>query len=248
MAVLAVPAARKLNLGLWVKKIEMVKIPAGSFQMGFAGWTSWEIPVHTVTIRKGFFLGKTEVTQAQWKAVMGSNPSTFWGPSRPVENVSWDDVQEFIRRLNKKEGRNGAYAYRLPSEAEWEYACRAGSTGNFVPELSTMGWFEPNSGSATHPVGEKKGNAWGLYDIHGNVWEWCQDVSHENFIGAPTDGSPWETGGKQTRRVKRGGSWEDLESRSSARWDENQFRGDYNLGFRLALDSDSRTPAEMVSK
>ena len=132
-------------------------------------------------------MGRYEVTQAQWQAVMGNNPSNFKGCDQcPVETVSWDDAQEFIRKLN---AQNDGYKYRLPSEAEWEYACRAGTTGDYAGNLDEMAWYGKNSGGKTHSVGQKQANGLGLYDMHGNVWEWVEDRYHHNYNRAPTDGS-----------------------------------------------------------
>ena len=133
-------------------------------------------------------MGKYPVTQKQWKKVMGNNPSNFKGEDRPVESVSWEDVQEFVKKLNEKEGTD---KYRLPSEAEWEYACRAGtqtrySFGDDESKLNEYAWYDKNSGSETHPVGQKKPNSWDLYDMHGNVWEWVQDRWHDKYKGAPS--------------------------------------------------------------
>jgi uncharacterized protein (TIGR02996 family) len=155
-------------------------IPPGTFLMGsdHKRANADEKPVHRVTLTKGFFLGIHPVTQTQWKAVTGSNPSHFPGDNRPVEYVSWDDCQEFCKTLTAHlEGRG---TMGLPSEAEWEYACRAGTTteywtGNGAAALKKAGWYSSNSGNQTHPVGELAANAWGLHDMHGNVWEWCQD-------------------------------------------------------------------------
>jgi formylglycine-generating enzyme required for sulfatase activity len=156
--------------------MEFVLIPSGSFMMGadknFEDASDDETPRHRVTISQPFYLGKYEVTQGEWAEVMGSNLSRFKGRSNPVENVSWDDAIEFIRRLNQKEGH---CRYRLPAEAEWEYAARAGSAstysfGDDAGQLGRYAWYGGNSGDSTHPVGQKEPNAWGLYDIHGNVW------------------------------------------------------------------------------
>jgi formylglycine-generating enzyme required for sulfatase activity len=165
-----------------------------------------EKPAHRVTISSAFDIGKYEVTQAQWQAVMGNNPSKFrdCGGNCPVEQVSWEDAQKFINKLNLT---NEAFTFRLPTEADWEYACRAGTTGDYAGNLSEMAWYSENSGSKTHAVGGKQPNAWGLADMHGNVWEWCQDWYHETYYGAPTDGSAWLSGGEQKYRVLRGGSW-----------------------------------------
>jgi formylglycine-generating enzyme required for sulfatase activity len=194
---------------------ELVVIPAGTFAMG-SNENDNEKPPHQVTVRS-FALGKYEVTQGQWKAVMGSNPSEFsdCGDNCPVEKVSWHDVQVFLQRLNQKTGQQ----YRLPSEAEWEYAARAGSTGKWAfgddeKLLDQHAWFRTGFfigfGDRTHPVGQKLANTFGLHDMHGNVWEWVQDVWHDNYSGAPTDGSAWVTGGDASRRSVRGGSWGDI--------------------------------------
>ena len=189
--------------------IEFMLILPGSFMMGSTNGSD-EKPVHQVTIKYSFYMGRFEVTQAQWQSVMGNNPSSFKGDlaepyiKLPVEHVSWDDAQEFIRKLNEM---NDAYRYRLPSEAEWEYACRAGTTGDYAGTLNDMAWYAENSENRTHPVGQKQPNAWGLFDMHGNVWEWCEDWYHETYSGAPTDGSAWLSGGEHKYRVLRGGSW-----------------------------------------
>jgi formylglycine-generating enzyme required for sulfatase activity len=190
--------------------MEFVLIPAGSFVMGSASGYNEEIPEHPVTISRPFYLGKYEVTQAQWEAVMGENsPSRHKGPANPVENVSWEEVREFIEKLNKKEG---TARYRLPTEAEWEYAARAGTDtpyffGNDKKELSEYAWHGDNSRGRTHPAGEKRPNPWGLYDIYGNVWEWVEDWFDENFYADSPEADPRgpEEG---SRRVFRGGGWE----------------------------------------
>lgn len=187
---------------------ELVVVPAGSFQMGSNDGDSDEKPVHNINI-KSFALGKYEVTQRQWKAVMGNNPSKFNNceDSCPVEQVSWDDIQQFIQKLNVKSGRD----YRLPSEAEWEYAVRGGSDkwshGSDDGQLGQHAWFTVNSGSITHPVGQKQANSFGLYDMHGNVWEWVQDCWHSSYSGAPFDGGAWISGCSGNERVLRGGGW-----------------------------------------
>ena len=187
---------------------EFVLISAGEFDMGSppneAG-RNHERPIHRVKISNAFYMSKYEVTQKQWYDVMDINPSYFEGDNLPVEQVSWNDAQEFIRRLNVKEGTN---KYRLPSEAEWEYAARAGtktrySFGDDSLELDEYAWYGSNSGSVTHKVGQKNPNPWGLYDMHGNVMEWVQDIYHSSYDGAPANGSAWE--GDDSDRVFRGG-------------------------------------------
>ncbi len=183
---------------------EMVVIPAGSFEMGSNSYDH-EKPVHRVTIGKAFAMGKTPVTEGQWRAIMGNNPSYFQnhGNHYPVQRVNWNDAQEFIRKLNAKTGQQ----YRLPSEAEWEYACRAGGQQEYSgsDDIESVAWYYYNSDHTMHPVATKQANAWGLYDMLGDVWEWVEDGWHDNYIGAPADGSVWQGGG--SRRVTRGGSW-----------------------------------------
>lgn len=194
-----------LNLSGGVK-LQMVEIPTGSFCMGSSNRETDEKPLHRVTIGQSFYMGKYEVTQAQWQTVMGANPSYFKGDdSLPVEQVSWDDAQEFINKLNEM---NDGYKYRLPTEAEWEYACRAGTTGDYyAQDVDDIGWYADNSGKNTHRVGSKQANAFGLYDMSGNVWEWCRDWFVYGYEGAPTDGSARLLGGEMKSRVLRGGSW-----------------------------------------
>jgi len=199
-------------------KLEMIYIPGGEFMMG-SNFLD-ESPPHLVKLSP-FFIGKYQITQAQWKAVMGKNPSHFKGDDLPVENALWADVLKFCEAASKRSGK----IYRLPTEAEWEYACRAGSTtkycfGDDEESLGDYAWYSENSGDTTHPVGQRKPNAWGLYDMHGNVWECCEDVWHRGYNGAPTDGSAWLSGGdssvrgsdqlsggNQSIRVLRGGSY-----------------------------------------
>jgi formylglycine-generating enzyme required for sulfatase activity len=186
---------------------EMVVIPGGSFDMGSTE-SGDEQPVHRVTVAS-FLIGKTEVTQGQWKAVMGGNPSQFsaCGDDCPVESVNWNEAQDFARRLSQKTGKS----YRLPSEAEWEYAARAGtrsrwSFGDAEALLTEHAWYAVNSQSKTQPVARKKPNAFGLHDMHGNVWEWTQDCWNTSYSDAPANASAW-TEGDCGNRVVRGGSW-----------------------------------------
>jgi len=172
-----------------------------------------ERPQHQVTVQP-FYMGKYPVTQAQWQKIMKNNPSHFKGEQRPVENISWNNTQEFLGKLNAVVKTNGrsSLRFRLPTEAEWEYACRAGtqtaySFGDGHDQLGDYAWFNGNSNKQTHSVGEKWPNAFGLYDMHGNVWEWCQDTYHENYTGAPVDGNAWGSSDDNKRKVLRGGAW-----------------------------------------
>jgi len=195
--------------------MKLILMPVGEFKMGSNDGAANEKPVHAVRITKPFYLGGTEVTQAEWEAVMGANPSNFKGAKRPVEQVSWDDCQEFCRRLTERDRKankipKGA-TYGLPTEAEWEYACRAGSAtkycyGDAENTLGEYAWYEANSGKTTHDAAQRKPNAWGLYDMHGNVWEWCQDWYGENYYGQSLGQDPAGPANGQYR-VLRGGAW-----------------------------------------
>ena len=209
----------------------LAEIPAGSFAMGGSDGMAVqdERPQHRVTVPT-FWIGKTTVTQAQWLAVMDTNPSHFKGDNLPVEQVGWGDAKRFIAALNAKETQ---YIYRLPSEAEWEYACRAGATGERYGDLDAIAWYGSNSGRTTQPVGQKQPNAFGLYDMLGNVWQWCEDNWHDDYEGAPQDGSAWS--GSDTRCVIRGGSWGlDAKSiRSALRSGRSRTGQSYTTGFRV---------------
>ena len=214
--------------------LTLVLVPPGSFMMGSTNADD-EQPVHQVTIGAPFYLGKYEVTQRQWVALMGSNPSEFRGADHPVEQVSWEDAQEFIRKLN---ALGDGFEYRLPTEAEWEYACRAGTTGDFAGDLDALAWYDNNSKGGTHPVGQKQPNKFGLYDMHGNVWEWCADMSPETYQGAPRDGSAWLNAGSQ-KRILRGGSWDHNSdhARSAYRHWFSSNHHTHGIGFRVVAVS-----------
>ena len=224
----------------------MIGAPAGTFLMGSpeneSGRTSAEGPQHRVTV-KAFSIGKYEVTQALWKAVMdGKNPSKFKGDDLPVENVSWNDAKEFCQKLSQITGKR----YSLPSEAEWEYASRSKTKGTYPSHLTGMAWYSSNSGGKTQPVGKKLPNAFELYDMHGNVWEWCEDVWHKSYSGQssdpPSDGRAWLTGGEQNFRALRGGSWNnDLQGVRSAFRVRGApgVRGPH-IGFRVVVSARSQ--------
>ena len=198
---------------------EFVSITPGEFQIGrAAGGQPSERPVHQVKLAHRFSIAKYEMPQNLWEAVMGSNPSKWKGPRNSVEMLSFDEAQEFCRRATKL--MRGAklidptQLIRLPTEAEWEYVARAGtrttySFGDDAQELGQYGWFTGNAKGNDPPVGAKEPNGWGLYDIHGYLWEWCADDWHDNYEGAPVDGTARKSVGKEDRRVLRGGSWKD---------------------------------------
>jgi formylglycine-generating enzyme required for sulfatase activity len=199
-----------------------------------------ERPVHEVTISTPFYLGRFEVTQEQYQQVLGTAPACFIGQNLPVENVSWDDAQEFCKKASERTN----LMVRLPTEAEWEYACRAGTTTRFCSgdadaDLESVAWYGANSGGTTHAVGQKKPNAWGLYDMHGNVFEWCAD-SYANYSAESVTDPQGPTQGEC--RVLRGGSWffNPRLCRSTSRDVLNPvFRG-RNIGFRVAMSLPTR--------
>jgi len=191
--------------------MEFVLVGPGSFRMGSETGAADEIPVHTVALTTPFYLGRYEVTQEQWEAVAGTNPSLTTGARLPVTGVSWDDCQDIAAILTDS-GRGAGGVFRLPTEAEWEYACRGGTTtafsfGDAEADLDEYAWFSGNSGGRAHEVGTRRPNPWGLYDMHGNVWEWCQD-----WYGAYPDGgeatAPNGAAGGSIH-VFRGGGWGD---------------------------------------
>jgi formylglycine-generating enzyme required for sulfatase activity len=234
------PKTITLDFGTGVT-MKLVLIPAGKFIMGSPDsekdHNASEGPQHEVTISRPFYIGVTEVTQAQYEAVTGKNPSKFKGPDNPVETVSWDDAMAFCKALSGRTGK----AVRLPTEAEWEYACRAGTKtafyfGGDAGKLGEYAWFNQNSGSKTHPVGLKKPNAFGLYDMHGNVLEWCSD-RYGPYADAKSTDPTGPTSG--TDRVPRGGCWiyDPLGSRSATRFKKPQDCRFERLGVRVAVDA-----------
>jgi formylglycine-generating enzyme required for sulfatase activity len=227
-------------------KPEMIYISAGSFLMGSEEDDSQayadERPQHQVTITQPFYIGKYPITQEQYEAVMGNNPSNFKkGGKYPVEQVSWEDAQEFCQKLSKLTKKT----YRLPSEAEWEYAARAGTQSSYYygddkSQLGEYAWYDGNSNSQTQPVGQKKPNKWGLYDMLGNVWEWCEDDWHDNYKGAPTDGRAWvdnDNRSQSEHRTMRGGSWDNDSwyCRCAIRYNYSSAWRYSDFGFRVVL-------------
>ena len=245
-------SCQSINLGDG-NTLDLALLPAGDFMMGASrnesGCESSEFPQHKVSVSE-FWMGKYPVTQAQWKVVAGfpevervldPDPSQFDGDNRPVEQVSWFDAIEFCQRLSNETGRD----YRLPSEAEWEYACRAGTTTPFhFGEKISEQFFNykkylleqpPGASFGTNEVGKFGANAFDLYDMHGNVWEWCLDQWHKDYCGAPIDASPWAIGGDDSFRVYRGGSWGSKPSlcRSAYRSRTNPVFRCNDIGFRV---------------
>jgi hypothetical protein len=227
---------------------DFAEIPAGSFQMG-SDSTEWfhqpdESPVHTVTFSSPFEMMTTEVPQRIWVNVVGFSPSEFLGDSLPVEYVNWNDCQDFIEGLS---AIDPDYDYRLPTEAEWEYAARAGTEtcfywgdDNTPAVVGQYGWYNPNSGNSTHVIGSLEPNQWGLYDMLGNVFEWCQDVHHDDYTGAPSDGSAWISGGNQGSRIVRGGSWSNNAQflRCASRSSLNEETRSISCGLRLIREEE----------
>ena len=223
--------------------IHLVPLPAGTFLMGSAedepDRGEDEGPQTEVTLTREFFLGATDVTQGQYEAVMGVNPSDFKtvGRDAPVEEVSWDQAMAFCKRLTERERAAGrlpaGYVFTLPTEAQWEYACRAGSTEAYAGEPADLAWYDDNSGGTTHPVATKQPNAWGFYDMSGNVYQWCLDW-YGKYPGGSVQDWSGPTSGRS--RVLRGGSWYYSETycRSAYRDFDPGFVGNI-LGFRVAL-------------
>ena len=210
--------------------IEFVYIPPGSFIMGSDTYWENEKPPHKVEISKGFWMSKYEITQKQWKSIMGDNPSHFKGDDHPVDSINWYDAQDFIKELNFK----GNGKFRLPTEIEWEYACRAGSETEFhfgddESLVINYAWTTTNGENRSHPVGEKLPNAWGLHDMLGNVWEWCEDWYDENAYKRHIKGDfiPPE---KARFRVKRGGSFQSKQKYPIKNY-RSAYRGSETPGF-----------------
>jgi len=214
---------------------KFIKIAPGEFFMGTENGHLDEKPVHKVIISKAFEICATEVTQAQWQMIMDNNPSSFKGAKLPVENVSWEETQQFIELINML---SPSYNYRLPTEAEWEYAAKAGSNDDYAGDLEKLAWYEANSGGKTHPVGRKQPNAWGLYDVHGNVQEWCQDWYDTYSSETVTDPPGPESG---SEKVIKGGGWHSLAAscRCASRVIGLPINHYFYVGFRLV-----RTPKE----
>lgn len=221
------------------------KFPA-EFSMGDDGGPQAERPAHRVQIKHRFQIARYEVPQNLWQAVMGENPSKWKGPRNSVEMLSFDDAQAFCRKatelMRAAKLIQPNETIRLPSEAEWEYAARAGSKtrysfGDDVAQLNDYGWHHGNAAGNDPPVGAKKPNAWKLYDVHGYLWEWCADAWHDDYEGAPADGSVWKAGGDAKRRVLRSGSWKDDADRltSSFRRPAEKELKDDAVGLRCVL-------------
>lgn len=232
------PTDSSLNFIEPTTGMELLAVPGGCYQMGDSTGDEDEVPEHQVCLNS-FSVGKYEVTQGQWLKIMGSYPSFFssCGADCPVENVSWDDVQGFIRQLN----RLNSGSYRLMTEAEWEYACRSGGkTERFCggAAVDAVAWYDRNSSSKPHPVGEKRPNGLGIYDMSGNVWEWVSDLYQKDYYGTPQVDKP-EGPSTGSKRVIRGGSWyNDYKNvRASIRGSDNPEHRSINLGFRLAHSS-----------
>ena len=220
--------------------MELVLIPSGSFRMGgdkkLEQAEDHENPRHMVKISKSFLMGKYAVTQQQWSQILDNNPSESIDDTKPVERVSWYDVQMFIEELNKREATD---SYRLPTEAEWEYSARAGSESTYTygrdtNTLSQYAWYRNNSDGKTHPVGQLNPNAWGLYDMHGNIHEWCQDWFDRNYYSQSPPNDPWGPS-KGLAKALRGGDWgsEDWYCRCASRSLSSPDRRSNRLGFRL---------------
>lgn len=226
--------------------------------MGSAGGADIEKPAHAVTINQAFYIGRYEVTQWQWRAVMTTTvdeqrrkikasgavltalPMAGEGHDRATYYVSWQEARAFVQKLNTL---NDGRTYRLPTEAEWEYVCRAGATEDRPNDLNVIAWYKNNSNNYVQDVGMRRPNAFQIYDMLGNVWEWCEDVFHLNYDGAPADGSPWSTNDNLNQRVKRGGSFATRNFdylRCSARGGQTPEDRDFETGFRVVATARSQ--------
>lgn len=232
--------------------MELVWIPAGSFMMGSENGSADEQPRHQVTFNDGFYMGRYEVTIADWRKVMKEDlpehmitaGKRFMNSERqPVVRVSREDAKKFVEKLK---ALGDGYEYRLPTEAEWEYACRAGTQGDLIANPRAIARYSANSRGQTQPVGTRPANGWGLYDMQGNVYEWCEDPYHENYLGAPIDGSVWPGGGNEEYGVMRGGSWrypaDDLRP-AHRRGDRKPDYRSENIGFRVVAVARSTNSA-----
>ncbi len=228
-------------------EIALVHVPEGSFLMGSPDVFDDDEsrPRHEVTVGRAFWMGKHEVTQEQWRAVLASSPSRIKGENFPVDSVSWNDCKRFLATLNERLGLARHEAFRLPTEAEWEYAARAGTEASYsfsesAKNLGQYAWFDKNSKKSTHRVGLLRPNPWGLYDIYGNVAEWCEDTWSDDYVSAPADGSARQ--GTDTDRVWRGGSWDHAadELRSYFRTADDVTENAKTLGFRLVLPTKAK--------
>jgi formylglycine-generating enzyme required for sulfatase activity len=236
--------AEHLDHGL---DLELIALPGGSFRMGTPGKQGYddERPAHRVTVTP-FFMGKCLITQAQWQTIMGKPHCRFTGDQLPVEGVSWHDAVRFSERLSQRTGRG----YHLPSEAQWEYACRAGTqTPFYCGETLTTEFANYNGEFAYHSeprgvyrhttttVDQFPPNAFGLHDLHGNLWEWCADAWHDSYDSAPADDRVWQAAGRETYRAARGGSWHDIPGvcRSAARLRVDARDAEEIIGFRVVL-------------
>jgi len=229
-------------------RLSLVRVPAGIFKMGTnqvittsQGWDNEvERPTHEVRITKDFWMGRFPVTQGQWQEVMGNNPSYCRdaGPDAPVGQVSWNDSQAFIAKLNSQQTR---WTVRLPTEAEWEYACRGNTTEETYGRLDEIAWYGGNNTHSTHPVGQKLPNSFGLYDMLGNVWQWCQD-----WFGSYTGASLIDPQGPATgeKRVMRGGCWycDAIHCRAARRNRDPQDHLSRSIGFRIVAIARTETP------
>jgi len=226
-----VPSTEPNRIGM-----EFVRIEPGEFTMGCSAGdvecAEYEKPAHHVRLTKGFEIGKYEVTQAQWQSVVGSNPSQFRDDRGPVEDISWEDVDQFLRKLN---AWHDGYRYRFPTEAEWEYAARASSTAPYAASVNSVGWSRDNSGGRSHPVGQKAPNSWGLYDMEGNVWEWVHDRPGRYLPGDATDPPGFAWG----ERLVRGGAWDSIarDIRLSSRSVSAPSFKNFDIGFRCVRET-----------